>query len=108
MMLYELDHAEVMSSPGYLARLNDPTPWTQRIMPKLERFRRGGGAVVAQGGNPAGHGGQLAIARFEEALPAYLTGEEGRRLVSELAGIDWIVNVRIMSVKNDATSIATQ
>ena len=33
-MLYELAEASVMSSAGYLARLNDPTPWTQRVMPQ--------------------------------------------------------------------------
>ncbi|MGF6770245.1 hypothetical protein P3T18_002724 [Paraburkholderia sp. GAS199] len=108
MMLYELDHAGVMSSPGYLARLNDPTPWTQRIMPSLERFRRGGGTIVAQGGDPAGHGSHVAIARFEEALPERLSGEAGRTLVSALARIDWVANTQIMSVEDDATSIATQ
>ncbi|MFL9899769.1 hypothetical protein PQR71_16735 [Paraburkholderia fungorum] len=108
MMLYELDNANVMSSPGYLERLNNPTPWTQRIMPTLEQFRRGGGSIVAQGGNPAGHGGYVAIARFEEVLPDRLSGEEGLEMVNTLAKVDWAVNVQVMSVKNDATSIATQ
>jgi hypothetical protein len=108
LILYELDNAHVMASAGYLERLNHPTPWTQRIMPKLEQFRRGGGSIVAQGGNPAGHSRHLAIARFEEALPASLNDSEGRDLVNTLAQIDWVVNVQIMSVKNDATTIATQ
>jgi hypothetical protein len=108
LMLYELENAHVMSSPGYLERLNNPTPWTQRIMPTLALFRRGGGSIVAQGGNPAGHGGHIAIARFENALPDRLSGNERRELVNTLAQIDWIANVQVMSVKNDATSIATQ
>lgn len=108
MMLYELDNADVMSSSGYLERLNNPTPWTQRIMPTLQRFRRGGGSVVAQGGNPAGHGGHIAVARFEDALPDRLVGREGAEVVSALAKVDWVVNAQIMSVKNDATAIATQ
>lgn len=108
MMLYELDNANVMSSAGYLERLNNPTPWTQRIMPSLEQFRRGGGSIVAHGGNPAGHGGYVAIARFEDALPDRLSGEEGREMVNTLAKVDWAINVQVMSVKNDATSIATQ
>jgi hypothetical protein len=108
MMLYELDNADVMSSSGYLERLNNPTPWTQRIMPTLQRFRRGGGAIVAQGGNPAGHGGHIAVARFEDALPDRLVGREGAEVVSALAKVDWVVNAQIMSVKNDATAIATQ
>jgi hypothetical protein len=108
MILYELDNAEVMSSPGYLERLNNPTPWTQRIMPTLERFRRGGGSVVAQGGKSAGHGGHVAIARFEDTPPDRLLGEEGQEMVRALAKVDRVVNVQFMSVKNDATSIATQ
>ncbi len=31
-MMYEADTAEVFISKPYLARLNDPTPWTQRIL----------------------------------------------------------------------------
>ena len=32
-VLYELAGHEVLSSPAYLARLNAPTPWSQRMMP---------------------------------------------------------------------------
>ena len=32
-VLYELDQYEVLASPAYLARLNDPTPWSTRMMP---------------------------------------------------------------------------
>jgi hypothetical protein len=108
MMLYELDSAAVMASSDYLKRLNDPTPWTRRIMPTLERFRRGGGSILAQGGNSNGHGGHIAIARFEDALPDCLTGQEGLALVDALAKGDWVVNAQVMSVKNEATAIATQ
>lgn len=32
-MLYELESYDTLSSPGYLARLNAPTPWSTRMMP---------------------------------------------------------------------------
>jgi hypothetical protein len=108
LMLYALDHAGVMSSDGYLARLNDPTPWTQRIMPKLERFRRGGGAVMLTGGNPRGEGSHIAIARFEGALPARLEGPEGRQTVDAIARLDGIVAMRVMNVQTEGTAIATR
>jgi len=108
MMLYELDNAAVMASPGYLERLNNPTAWTRRIMPTLEQFRRGGGSVLAQGGNSNGYGGHIAIARFEGALPDCLTAREGQAMVDALTDVDWVVNAQIMSVKNEATAIATQ
>ncbi|RST83904.1 hypothetical protein EJC49_21850 [Aquibium carbonis] len=31
-MMYEAETADVFVSPPYLARLNDPTPWTRRIL----------------------------------------------------------------------------
>lgn len=108
LMLYALDEAGVMASPGYLSRLNDPTPWTQRIMPKLMQFRRGGGTVALTGGHAGGNGTRIAIARFEGPLPGALTGSDGRELVDALARLDWIVAVRFMTVQSDATSIATR
>ncbi|MBV4518438.1 hypothetical protein KVG88_00045 [Pseudomonas sp. SWRI74] len=107
-MLYELAEASVMSSPAYLARLNDPTPWTQRIMPRLMQFRRGGGSVDISGGHVGAHGSHLAIARFDGALPDALTGSKGRQLVEALAELDWVVNVQMMTVQTDATAIATR
>lgn len=32
-VLYELEHYDVLSSDGYLARLNSPTPWSVKMMP---------------------------------------------------------------------------
>ena len=42
-ILYELEDENVVGSAAYLARLNAPTPWSQRVMPKLRGFARGGG-----------------------------------------------------------------
>jgi len=58
MMLYELASPDVVGGADYLARLNNPTPWTQRIMPQLGNFVRGGGRVVAASGT--GQGGFVA------------------------------------------------
>ena len=32
-VLYELDKAETLTGPAYLERLNNPTPWSRRMMP---------------------------------------------------------------------------
>ena len=53
-ILYELDTPEVLDGEAYLARLNAPTPWSQRIMPKLGNFMRGGGIMVARAGRGEG------------------------------------------------------
>ena len=64
-ILYELENAAVVGGPDYLARLNAPTPWSQRIMPLLKNFARGGGTVVASAG--IGQGGYIAALPFEAA-----------------------------------------
>jgi len=37
---YELDSAQVLFTPQYLARLENPTPWTRRCLGSLVLFRR--------------------------------------------------------------------
>ncbi|MEY9587833.1 hypothetical protein ABIA06_000124 [Bradyrhizobium yuanmingense] len=32
-VLYELEHYDVLTSNGYLGRLNAPTPWSTKMMP---------------------------------------------------------------------------
>ncbi len=53
-VLYELASYETLTSPGYLARLNDPTPWSQRMMPLHSRMVRSQCRVLDS------HGGGLA------------------------------------------------
>ncbi|MGY2938435.1 hypothetical protein ACVWZ6_008037 [Bradyrhizobium sp. GM6.1] len=53
-ILYELETPEVLDGEAYLARLNAPTPWSQRIMPKLGNFMRGGGVMIARAGRGRG------------------------------------------------------
>ena len=66
-ILYELEGPEVLSRPDYLARLDAPTPWSQRIMPLLGNFVRGGGRQVASTGT--GQGGVIAAVPLREAQP---------------------------------------
>ena len=60
---YELVSSGVVSSAPYLERLNAPTPWSQRIMPILGNFVRGGGNVVAEAGK--GQGCVLAAIKLD-------------------------------------------
>jgi hypothetical protein len=45
-ILYDLERPEVVGGGQYLARLNAPTSWSQRIMPRLRNFVRGGGRAL--------------------------------------------------------------
>src|SRR6185312_14237936 len=64
-ILYELEDERVVGGPDYLARLNAPTPWSQRIMPRLGNFARGGGRIAASAG--VGQGGIVAPLRLDAA-----------------------------------------
>ena len=100
-ILYELAAPGVVDSPAYLARLNHPTPWSSRIMPRLGRFRRGGGAPGLACGT--GSGGVVAVAVLARTE---LTGAAGR--LPTLAGMDRICAVRTLIVDADRTGVATQ
>ncbi len=62
-ILYDLAGAAVLSSDAYLARLNNPTAWSRRIMTLITNFRRGGGAVLKQVGY--GRGGVATVTEIE-------------------------------------------
>ena len=89
---YELQSAGVLGSAPYLARLNAPTPWSQRIMPILGNFIRGGGRVVACAG--VGEGAFLAAVRLDDlahvADPALIAKivTENRIIAAELLETD--------------------
>ena len=76
-ILYELEDERVVGGPDYLARLNAPTPWSQRIMPRLGNFARGGGRIAASAGT--GQGGIVAPLRLD-AAPSWDAASARRRV----------------------------
>jgi hypothetical protein len=106
-ILYELDNSAIVASPQYLDRLNNPTPWSQRIMPILGGFRRGGGRLVAESAGK-GAGTFVAVLRFDDHLPFFFEGVAAQDFVELLANVDMISRVRIFSVAGDSTQINTR
>lgn len=99
LILYELETPEVLDGPAYLARLNAPTPWSQRIMPQLGNFVRGGGVVTARAGR--GEGSTVAALRIER-LP-----QASKRLAEDIAALDGIAAVQIGATDLARTSVPT-
>lgn len=95
-ILYRLASPEVLASPAYLARLNEPTPWSRRIMPVLGRFARGGGRTLARAGD--GEGGFVAAVRLETSLAG-----DAKALVAAAVAADRIVAAQLL-VTDDARS----
>ncbi len=98
-ILYELETPEVLDGPAYLARLNKPTVWSKRIMPKLGNFIRGGGVMTARAGR--GEGSTIVALRIEH-LP-----EKPGLLADEIAALDGIAAVQIGATDLARTSVPT-
>ncbi|MCF8177374.1 MAG: hypothetical protein K9J74_02605 [Sulfuritalea sp.] len=62
LVIYEVADTEVATSLAYLARLNDPTPWTASMMSRFRGMVRGFCTVVASAGY--GLGNAAASVRF--------------------------------------------
>lgn len=99
-ILYTLTESGVMGSPAYVERLNAPTPWSQRIMPTLGNFRRGGGTVTIRHGS--GFGAAVA--------PVLLAEDDASQALTraaEIAAHDRLVAASLLSVDGAGTAIRT-
>lgn len=61
-VLYELQAYETLTSPAYFERLNDPTPWSQKMMPRHGNMVRSQCEVLESQGS--GVGGKLLTVRL--------------------------------------------
>lgn len=67
-VLYEVAGLQTLNSPAYLERLDQPSPWTSRMMPHYRGMRRGFCTVSASFGLGLGHAALLL--RFRPAVAA--------------------------------------
>ncbi|HUJ85706.1 MAG TPA: hypothetical protein VLX30_02515 [Burkholderiales bacterium] len=60
LVLYEVADLATLASSAYLERLNNPTPWTRKMMPHYRAMARGLCSVAGSFGLGSGHFGLLA------------------------------------------------
>ena len=76
LVTYEVENVGVLSDAPYLERLNNPTPWTQKVMPTFRGMTRGFCNVTASAGVGIGNAALAirvcAAAGKEEALRDWL------------------------------------
>jgi hypothetical protein len=107
--LYETRDAAVLSSAAYLERLNAPTEWTRRILPRFRRMVRNAYRSVARSESDA-VGREVLTVRIKPdsgrgpAVRAWLEGE-GVRAVSALSGVR---GVGLYASDTSGTSVATE
>lgn len=132
MVLYEVANLQTLASDAYLARLNNPTPWTAQIMPHYRGMNRGLCAVLGSFGH--GQGGTAALIRFvpdassatslhrwllEDALPGVprmpgfgsahlLQGAQAAAMTNEqrIRGADRAVDAAIVLTGYDGDAVA--
>ena len=104
LIVYELEDATALAGQPYLDRLNAPTPWSQRIMPILQNFARGGGRRVASAGT--GRGAIVAALRLSaDALPP--DQASGAQLVQRLVASDRIAAAHLLETDQARSGIRT-
>jgi hypothetical protein len=65
-VIYEVEHLATLTSSAYLERLNNPSPWTSKMMAHYRDMTRGFCSVAGSFGLGMGHAGLLM--RFKPAM----------------------------------------
>lgn len=102
--LYETESVETIGSAPYLARLNDPTPWTRSVLPHFRDTFRLGCRVAASWGR--GQGGALLTARLRgPGKMLRMAPEASLALVRQLTGV---IGVHVLEPAPETTRIPTK
>ncbi len=105
---YETESVATLSSTAYVARLNDPTPWTRRVLPLFRNTKRTACRVTTTLGH--GIGGAVVTLEFGPAagradeLRAWLTGTA----LPEAMGRRWLVGAHLCEADVQATTVKTE
>jgi len=79
LVIYEVRSVDVLSGSPYLERLNNPSPWTTRMMPNFRGMVRGFCDVASSSGSALGHAllsmRLSAVPGRQEELRRWLAGE---------------------------------
>jgi hypothetical protein len=106
--IYAGDDIEVFRSPAYLARLNNPTPWTVEVAPSFRNFLRVACDRVALAGR--GDGGAMATLRFDATGPgakAQLRGR-GQDMVERVMALPGVAAVHLGLAHEEIAGIRTR
>lgn len=105
--LYEGEQLDVFGSAAYLQRLNNPTPWTNRMQPAFYNFIRSGCAVVSTTGR--GVGGAMITLRisFDGASEAKLVADTAA-ITEQIMALDGVSSVDIGSARPEITGAKTR
>lgn len=106
--IYAGDDLEVFRSPGYLTRLNNPTPWTAAVAPSFRNFLRVACERVASAG--AGDGGSMATIRFDLAHPEAETAvrQGAQALLDAILALPGVSCVHLGIARSEVSGVRTR
>ena len=102
-ILYEAAHIETFRSPGLLARLNDPTDWSKKVLPGLVNFVRSPCHTLVSLGD--GLGGALMAIRISRDIAD--TAEVSHSLASAAPAIARLHGVTAVHIGQHVPEIAS-
>lgn len=102
--LYATENKDVFSAQPYLNILNNPSPWTNRIMPKFGPFDRALGEQLFKLGN--GFGSYMMVSRIKDESSTDLADVKSK--FAKFMDMPDIVSVRLMKLDRSATDIKSQ
>lgn len=103
--LYATENPSVLRSPSYMHILDNPSPWTRRLMPKFGPFDRAAGEKIVKIGR--GYGSHVLASRVKT---------DGRRLEAASAkqalqcfiNLPETVGVRLLATDRSTTAIKSE
>lgn len=105
--LYLGAEVATFSSPPYLERLNDPTPWTAKLAPHFRNFLRGACRVVAS--ESRGLGGALATVQVHVKDPARAgNAAAAHELLARLVGAGGVVGAHLGLQEASVSAVQTR
>ncbi len=110
LMMYFTDTPDVLKSPAYLARLNDPTPWTQESLTHFRNASRNVYDLVAwEGGGGLLAAPYITSIRFDTAGTASDATLDAikNRLLADWAALDGVGRVRFYDINTEISGIKT-
>lgn len=97
MVLYEVADLATLTGAPYLARLNDPTPWTSRMMPHYRGMRRGLCSVRGSVGHGLGGCAALIGLAGDAARDATLLDRLARDVLPALVAVPGLGSAHLLT-----------
>ena len=104
--LYEASHRETFRSPGYLARLNAPTEWTQKVQPHMPDFVRGAFRPLVSLGE--GVGGAIGTLRIVNSADLANSGKQLIHCAHAIAALRGVCGVHVGEALTEIASAPTK